>query len=371
MAWTSREAVLEQYGLQEASLDQLEQSALFGTVQQTKLRNRVGYELTPETDFVFRVAKTALKEVTNDKLRRLPMHRAVLALCLSEGPAQAAGILSRRMVIKMTAKEAQARWKLFEKNIPAEAKAEFATEVGATEGAARSVLRFLSIEEAYDNPAMLTQFNAIFDRPKLRGLLDGLLFHHANYELTAKCLNALFFTKLTPELLQMYRQYYFDTYDLSLEDMAFYLHEFRRAPDYYTTLSKAVSVPTLFEFVSIMKLDQEMEAQQYLRYILRECRSDLVQVRAGELSQNRFNNAAKTAIAASTLLQSHQAIEAAKAVGTGAESSDIPGLIALKHDMEANQKMLHDLAEIPSADRDPIAAGPVSVAKSNADGDAA
>lgn len=363
MGWISREAVLSKYGLKEPSLMLLESSQLLPENAEVRIRNRIGYDDNSQNDLLFRIARLSVDEVTNSTYPRLPMHRAFISLCMAEGPDVAADVLRRRTIYPMSNQESAARWRLFLKNVPPEAQESFATAGAPLNDAGKLVVRFLEIEEAYDDGGLLNKFNLIFHKVAMRGLLDGLLYHHANFSAIARCLNDLYLFELVVEQILFYQRYFFDVLDMAQDDLAVYVSRFSKIRDYYETLSIAVQHKELVRFVGAMNLPAEIEKQQMLRYALRECQRDIVGIRAGTISQTKFNRAVERSIQITTHLQNQTALEAAKAVGAGGAETDIPDLVALKHDMEANQQALHELAEIPSVDRDKVAAGPVGTVK--------
>ena len=368
--WISREAVLSKYKLQETTLSQLEESALFEIVTPTSMRNRVGYVITPELDLLFRTAKATFNE-TQKSTRALPMQRALLALTMAEGPAVAAEIMTRRLVYSLTTKDVQTRWKNFVGNLPDESKDYFLNPMTApVTPAVELVFKMLEMEESQEDPALLQNFNAIFLKPKMRGYLDGLLYHHAKHAGIARCMSDLFMIELTADQIRQYQLYYFDTLDISEDDLAFYVQQFKAISGYYNLISTAVTSEDLFTFISLTKLPMEIEHQQVYRYALRQYQHDIVSVRAGPVSQKRFSEAVTGSVALTTAMQNQQAIDRENAVTASDGRSDVPDLIALRNDMEANQKLLHDLTEIPRGDRDNIAAGPTATVKpTGTDGD--
>jgi len=339
--WITREQLLGRYEIQESTLSGAEASDLLSIVEVSKNgRGSLTYQITEQTDLLFRVLRVFPYEISHVKLRLLPMQRALLACSISEGIDTAISMLRRRSIIghSFEDKELRARWDYFLSRAPKEALPFLTNQTSERNEAANMVIDILELGRVFDEPEVLLK-EAIWESFPNRGLTEGLIQVGASAHQIAKILGEVRHIDISEEHVADYRHFYYDPYYLTPVDVRYYCAKVGSVPGYIDVLLSALEHDDVYSFISEYGLAVEVEYEKEVKALLKRERQILMQPAVGKVSMKTKTVATGTVI---KLIESLRAFKEA-----GVEDMEEPeDIVRLKQDVAANKQLsIEDINE--------------------------
>ncbi len=331
--WITREQLLDRYEIQESTLDSAEASDLLSVVEVDKNgRGYLTYRITELTDLLFRVLRVFPFEISNAKVRLLPMQRVLLFYCIRGGLDQAVDIMHRGSVLNYDKKDIAARWNLFLKRVPKEALPFIKGKTDERNEAVNCVLEILEIKDAFEDPEIVMK-SAITGNFQVRGMTEGLIQMGMNPTKIASMLGELHRIDISGDHIKDYRHYYYDPYFLTPKDIRNYCNKTGSIPGYTDVLEKALTCDEMLTFIGQMGWATAIKYEEECHVMMRNERKVLAQPHVGKDSQKRYHQALNNLIKLAESLHGYQS-------DTGEEANENEDLLKLRHDTEVNKKQL-------------------------------
>ena len=339
--WITREQLLDRYEIQESTLSGAEASDLLSVVEVSKNgRGSLTYQITEQTDLLFRVLRVFPYEISHAKLRLLPMQRALFACAIAEGIDKGIDMLRRRSILSFNIedRELHARWNYFLSRAPEEAIPFLTRQTEERNEAVDMVIAILEMEGVFADPEIMLK-EAIYNNFQNRGLTESLIQVGASAKKIAKILSEIRHLDIQEEHVADYRHYYYDPYYMTPVDVKSYCKKTGSIPGYTDILLKATEQEDVYSFIAEYGLAVEVEYEEEFRALLKQERLVLMQPAVGKVSQKSKNSAMNNVVKlAESLRAYHEA---------GTDSMEEPeDIVKLKHDIAANKQVaIEDLDE--------------------------
>jgi hypothetical protein len=342
MKYISEFEILDQYQIQETTLSHLQNLGLLP--ESKSKRGRLVYPLTKALDLTLRTAKVFYHEVATQSLRLLPCFRAFLALAISDGAKAAWSMMKRRGFFdRYDQQDLVDRWKAFKAAVPKELMKFVKGESDDVTPAVEAMLKILGVEDPFYSPEKL-KMPEIYDSMAIQQDVDALLLAGARPSLVTEIVSRLHHTEVSPNVIEDYRYYYFDTALLTGEDFAQHLKRFPPTSSYRKLLAMALTERSLTDFITQAEYPVRISIEEALGTVLTPLLKQIRTKSCGPLTARDQTNATRNAMHIMDALEKHTAEE--DAVG-----DDYGDMLRLRHDVAVNANQLI-ATDIPEEDFD-------------------
>lgn len=358
--WLSLDAINSQYGLHPAIFDWLDRIGKdpLRDVQTRTHRGKVLYAVTDDVDLGLRAARASLIAGWTPALRTLPLQRAFLFLCISEGAAvNAAKILYHWNWLPRAHYPVgllEQYWTTLLGHVSADTRAWLEHGEGAPDALTERVLHLLDLWAPLMEDGLL-----IHDKLRIpkreRMLIDAVLCLDTTDAVRVDMLQRNYRYTVTTEFLQMYRTYMFDTDSALPADIAFWAA--RQGRLYHAHVYPALRCKTPEEYARALKLDLKQTAREYLNDVGRAAYKNAVLPVSGAQDLRRRTQALTTIARVANIMHDDDV-----GAATGQTDHADLDLLRLEHDPTPVDAML-TVNELTKEDRNGIVNGAIRTPK--------